>query len=748
MPIEITEYTAYTVAQAGRPLTATTPLGGDVLVPVAVEGTEAVSAPFLFTVDFVSANPSIAPADLLGKPVGLSILRPDESVRPVHGLVRRFSNLGLSGTAGLTRYRAELVPWLWMLSLSTDSRTYENMSALDIVEDVCRRAGFTAFRRSVTAAPAAEAYVVQYGETALDFVSRLLERAGLYYWFEHTASAHTLVFSDAKGTTIPAGALATVNVVPIAQGAQPLPETVQQAVREYAMHAKEVALGDAHLLRAPDSGTTTSSAPGALGKRVGFLGDLSGTASAGISTAEATRWIEREEWVHDRVRGRSTCPTFLPGSRTTIKGGPLGTSGVELHLLRVQHFCSIGDVVSGGSAGDFHYENEFEAIPATTPFRPPCLTRPPRVHGTQTALVVGSAAGEPDVDANGCVLLQFPWDQGAGKDGASQHRVHVAALWAGAGWGAIHHPRVGQRVLVEYLDGDPERPIVTGRVYSHEHAHPYANPANKTQSGIKSRSVGEGAGADTFNELRFEDKKGNEHVYLQAEKDLQVKVKNDETRDVLHDRTTTIKNADTRTVQEGDDTHTVSKGNQSVTVSKGNQAITVSEGNQTIDVAKGNQTITVGEGHHALTVSQGNHTVEVAQGDQTITVGAGSQQTTVHADRGAVIETGNDELTVNAGNLTITVKQGNIAIKANLGSIAIEAMNGITLTCGGSSIEVGTSGVTMKGATATIEGQGKTDVKGAQLNLQGQAMASLKGAMVQVSGDAMLQAKGGVTMIG
>lgn len=709
-----------TVSQAGRPVTATTPLGGDALVPVRVVGTEELSRPFLFTVDFVSAQSAIAPTQLLGKPVGLALALPGGAARPVHGLVRRWANLGPAGPAGLTRYRAELVPWLWMLSLASDCRTFEQESVLDIVEAVFRKAGYRDVRRKVTAPPAALPYVVQYGETNLAFVSRLLEAAGLYYTFEHAADRHTLVVSDAKGGAVAAGQVASVPVSPVARAANGGangtraavgPNLVAELAREYAVHAQGVALGDAHLLRAADAGSSASRRPGAAGERFAFLGDLAGTPTAGVAAADATRRIEAEEATGDVVRGVSTCAAFTAGTRVTITGGPLGAAGAELHLVRVAHQLEVGDVLAGGGL-DMQYENEFTAIPAATPFRPPRDTPRPAVLGTQTALVVGTGgAGQIDVDANGCVLLEFPWDRGKGKNGGSAHRVHVAGLWSGTGWGTVQLPRVGQRVLVEYLDGDPERPIVTGRVYSNNHAHPYALPANKTQSGLKSRTVG--GGADNFNELRFEDKQGAEHVYLQAEKDLQTKVKNDETRDVLHDRTTTVKRHDTRTVSEGNDVLTVKQGKQTIEVSRGDQEVTVALGKQTVTV----------NGNQSLTVKQGN--------------------------RSATVQMGNDELAVKMGNLTIGVSLGNITIKADVGKITIEALQGVELKSGPmSSIQVTPSGVTVKGPMVTVEGQAQTAVKGAMVQVQGSAMTQVSGAMTQVNGSGMLMLKGGVTMIG
>jgi len=695
MPLQMT--------QDERPIRATTPLGDNVLIPVSLTGKEGVSSPFLFTVNFVSENSAVSASSVLGKGMTLHLERADGEFRNIHGLVRRFSSLG--SDKYLSRYQAEIVPALWFLSLSNDCRTFEKMSLLDIVEKVCTDAGVTDFKRRVATPPPVVPYVVQYRESNLQFVSRLLEQAGLYFMFEHQKDKHILVFTDAQAGSIPVGEVEKVTVDAQFMGTRPQADAVYRYSREYAVHAKSIALADHDLLRADSVGSASSTSADSRGERYDFLGDLGPNRSA----AEAKLQIEEEERERDVVKGLSSCVGFQSGTRVKFCDGPLPVAGVEFHLIEVSHRVQGGDVHAAGDLAA-SYENDFRAIPVATRYRPPRTTPRPSVRGTQTAKVVGAGnPGNIDVDSDGRVLLQFPWDRGVGKDGKSEHRVHVASVWSGTGWGFVQIPRVGQEVLVEYLEGDVDRPLITGRVFNSSHKSSYALPGDKTQSGWKSRTL-EG-GSDNFNELRFDDKKGSEHIFTQAEKDLNVVVKNDEKRDVRHDRTTDIKNHDTRTVKEGNDEHTVSKGYQKVTVS---------EGDQTIAVSKGKQTVTV-KSDQSITVNDGNRTVK--------------------------IEKGNDSLSVDKGNLKVDVTMGNVSIKAGMGSISIEAMQKIELKVGSNTIVIDMMGITMKGMNVKSEAKIAAEMKGLMTKVEGSAMCDVKAPMTNVKGDGMVMIKGGITMI-
>ena len=358
------------------------------------------------------------------------------------------------------------------------------------------------------------------------------------------------------------------------------------------------------------------------------------------------------------------------------------------------------------------------------------MTLLPSVRGTHTAKVVGAGGdAQIDVDADGRVLLEFPWDRGDGAKGKSQHRVHVASVWAGAAWGFVQLPRIGQEVLVEYLEGDPARPIVTGRVFNSSHKSPYALPANKTQSGWKSRSLG--GTAENFNELRFEDKKGAEHIHMQAEKNLQVVVKADETRTVGHSRSATMQHGDTHHVVGGGGGK---KGAQTLQVGNGDQSLIVDDGNQIILTQKGAQILSINKGDQQIEVRDGNQLIRV-QGNQQIRVLSGDQTNFVHGasstDAKVITLTADSKIELNVG-----------------GSTLIMELNKIVLKVGGTEFHVDSEGILAKGPMIEVRGLAKLKMSAALVELEGKVLTKIKGAVIEAVATALHKIGGAVTMAG
>lgn len=707
------------VGQTDRLITFTSPLGADAFLVTGFRGREELSRPFSFTLDLVSENAAVAPADLVGQPVSWAVNRPADSPRYFHGFVKRLVT-GPLASRTLRTYQVEVVPWLWFLTRTADCRVYQNKTVPDVVKDVFGRYGFTAFRESYQGSYPVREYVVQYRESAFDFVSRLLEEYGIYYYFEFADGSHTLVLADA------ASAYAATGVT-----AEYRPEAgavlgVTRWDRAYLFHTGKAAHTDYNFTTPATAllatQPTTVSLPG-ISKFEQF--DYPGRYAVGADgTSLAKVRIEAEEAGYDTAAGAGGVPAFTAGGTFTLDTHPADNG--DYVLLAVDHEAS-ENWVAGTQGGNASYENTFACAPAATPFRPARTTPRPAVPGPQPAVVVGPAGEEIYTDQYGRVKVQFFWDRVGTKDENSSCWVRVTELWAGQQWGMVFTPRIGQEVMVDFLEGDPDQPLVTGRVYNAAQMPPYALPDNMTQSGLKTRST-KGGGAADFNELRFEDKKGNEDVYFHAQKDFHRFVENDDDLKVEHDQTITVKNNRTLVVSEGYEKITIDKGDRERTVSKGNDTLTVTEGKRTVTV-KADTSLTVQEGNHTITVSTGKQTVEV-KADTTLTVLEGKHAVTVsQGDQTVTVTKGS--VTVEAGT-AITLKVGSNSIVIDKQGVVIDAQK-ITLKVGGNSVALAPAGVEVKGTTVKVTGDTETKIAGLTTAVSGSGMLELTGGMVKIN---------------
>jgi len=372
------------------------------------------------------------------------------------------------------------------------------------------------------------------------------------------------------------------------------------------------------------------------------------------------------------IRGASSCPRLTPGYRFTLDRH-FNANGVYV-VTGLDHEATMtGDYRSGGET-KLEYGNSFTCIPLALPFRPPRVTRIPRVQGAQTATVVGPAGEEIFTDKYSRIKVQFPWDRKGKNDGDSSCWLRVTTPWAGKQWGMIHIPRIGQEVLVDFVDGNVDDPIVIGSVYNADQMPPYALPANKTQSGIKTRSSLKGTAANC-NEIRFEDKKDNEQLFIHAEKNQDIEVENDETHWVGHDRKKTVDNDETTEVKH-DRKETV--GND-----------------ETIHV-KHDRTETV----------DNNETITITQ---------------------------NRSVTIKQGNDTLEIKMGNRSTKISAGKSEEEAMQSIELKVGPSSIKLDPSGITIKGINITVQGTAKVGVQAPIVQVNADGILTLKGGLTMIN---------------
>jgi type VI secretion system secreted protein VgrG len=521
-----------------RLLELTTPLGANKVVINGLAGAEAISRPFQFKLELLvdRSGGEIKAKDLLGKAVSVSLLQ-DTGKRYFHGIVSRISSLPRDSR--FFHYRAEVVPWLWLLTLKSESRIFQDKSVVDIIKAVFDELKIffpdVSYRDATTENHIPLDYCAQYRETDFNFVSRLMEQEGIFYFFEHSQNKHTLVFCDSNSaiTNCPGGSQVLYH-----EGGFGDREGIISSWQEAAeLRSGKYTYRDHHFqlpgktleVSEQTQDTTTSSLefydyPGQYALRFKDpdqrLGDVH---------------PEGEKLVRVRLDEE-----VQPGQIFNVSSSRRNLlSGYKFSLTK--HFdadgeyiitslnCSANqspDYISGKPTVGPLYQNTFTCVPASVHIRPRRVTPKPTISGPQTAVVSVKSGEDSWLDKFGRVRVQFHWERKGKNNETSACWIRVAQSWAGTSWGAHFWPRVGQEVVVEFLEGDPDRPIITGSVYNAANMPPYTLPDFYTRSGIISRSSKNG-GSKNFNELRFEDKKDQEQVFLHAEKDMDHRVKHD-----------------------------------------------------------------------------------------------------------------------------------------------------------------------------------------------------------------------------
>lgn len=701
MSSPVTDFT-----QDERLLAVSTPLGKDTFLLSSISGSEGISVPFHFELELLAPLDKHIDLDkLLGQAVTVSIATADGDPRYINGIVASVSQGYVDDV--FAHYRAQVVPKLALLRHRVDIRIFQNKSVTDIVEQVLKDAGVTGYKLQTSASYQPLDYCVQYNESDFVFVSRLMEEQGIFYFFQHDESNHTLVLADHKSAHQPCPDLETARYERTTGGATD-DDVVRSWEIRHEVRAGKYTIAD-YNFTTPSAGltvsepTTVHAGGNDTYELYGYPGDY-GKRGDGTTLA---RLRMQEEEVHAVIAtGTSTCRRFVSGYRFTLTDHYAPAANADWVLAEVSLNAHAGMYAADSTNGDgAHYSNRFTCIPFATPYRPERVTPRPVVHGLQPAVVVGDSGEEIWVDKYGRVKVQFFWDRKGQKNAQSSCWVRVAQPWAGKNWGFVQWPRIGQEVLVAFEEGNPDRPVIVGSTYNAEQMPPYTLPDNQTQSGIKTHSS-KGGGSDNYNELRFEDKKGSELLFVQAEKDLSTVVKNNETREVKNTRTTTIQSDDTKTITKGKDQTTLDEGDHEITLKKGDQYVDLMDGNRSVWLAKGDMQMQLDDGNYAADLTNGKYATHLTNGDHS--------------------------LEIDVGDMKIAIHTGDQSTVADAGGISFEALQQIELKVGSSSIKIDQMGVTIKGMMISIEGEIQTQVKG---------------LMTQINGDAMLQAKGAITMI-
>ncbi len=508
--------------QNDKLMSITTPLGEDVLLLAGLRGTEAISRLFSFELDLLSTNTAISFEDIIGKRATVKLELADGGDRYLNGLICRFSQAAGRETEGslrLSQYRATLVPWTWLLTRTSDSRIFQNLSVPEILDKIFQEKGFSDVSMEVQEQHDKREYCVQYRETDFNFISRLMEEEGIYYYFTHDKNTHTMVIADTPGKhrklTDPVRHYR-------ASGAYVEDDTISVMEKFQEVQAGKYTLNDFNFEMPNTTLKATLDSQQKLGpgerEKYDFPG---GYAAKTVGDRLARLRMEEEEARITTIMGSGNCRAFGSGYRFSLKNAlRQDMNDKEYLLVTVSHKGSQG---WDGKEPPV-YENSFTCIPFETPFRPPMLTPRPTIHGSQTAVVVGKSGEEIYTDKYGRVKVQFHWDREGTKDENASCWIRVGQIWAGQGWGAVWIPRVGHEVIVSFLEGDPDRPLITGSVYDGVNMPPYALPGEMTKSTIKSNSTKGGGG---FNEIRFEDKKDSEQIFIHAQKNQDLRVEKD-----------------------------------------------------------------------------------------------------------------------------------------------------------------------------------------------------------------------------
>ena len=688
--------------QANRNLAINTPLGEDKVLIVHAAINEQLGRLFQCEVELASDDPNLDFTAVVGGNATIRMeLLNSKTPRYFNGYVSRFVQTEANGTGGI--YRATLVPWLWFLTRTADCRIFQTMSVPDIIKQVFRDQGFTDFKDSLSGTYTAWDYCVQYRETDFNFVSRLMEHEGIYYFFEHENGKHTLVLADSSSAH---SAFPNYDEVPFrnARGATRNNESIATWTLEQEVQPGTYALNDFNFEKPKTSLIAQSDIATQNAQSTFAIYDYPGEyAEQSNGSDYAKIRIEELHTQHEVVQGSGNARGLAVGYTFSLTGSPRRDQNREYLVTSSSCHLTADNYTATGTSGTTEelFTCSFAAIDATKQFRSARVTPKPLIQGPQTAMIVGPAGEEIHTDTYGRVKVQFHWDRYGKADENSSCWVRISqSAWAGKKYGALYIPRVGHEVIVEFLEGNPDLPIITGRVYNADSMPPYDLPANKTMTTLKSLSSKGGGG---FNELRFEDKKGEEQIFIHGEKNLDVRIKNNAYEWI------------------GNDQHLLVKNNLTEHISLDHQ--------ETIDR------------DHIEKVTRDLHTTIGGKVAQAVT---GSLSLEVDGDVAEVFKGGHSETVTKdayfkADNIVIE-GMTNVTVKVGSSYIAIEA-GGITIGTSGT-LELKSTGAMSAKSSATLDLQST-----APLSAKSDATAELSAPQTSVKGDAMVTIKGGIVQI-
>jgi len=671
--------------QKHREVAIETALGEDALLLISFSGTEQLGRLFEYKLELASEDYQIEPESIVGQNVSIRLNLGDEEIRYFNGFVSHFTQLTSSGQ--LARYRATVVPWFWFLTRMADCRIFQEKKVPDIIEEIFRDRGFTDFENSLSATYRTWEYCVQYRETDFNFISRLMEQEGIYYYFKHENGKHSLVMADSPSAHEPYKPNSKFEKLiyhPSDKGPT-TEECISDWLVETHLQPGSYSINDFSfqnpqeplLARANASDGEKQDHSEEKYKIYDYPGDY---AEYKDGTEYAKKRIEELQSQYKVAIGNSDSRGICTGYLFELSNHPIANQNEE-HLITSANFTIKGDeIFSAGAAGsECIFSCSFTAIKSSKAFRSPRITPKPAISGPQTAFVVGPEGEEIYTDKFGRVKVKFHWDRYSKPNENSSCWIRVAQVWAGKNWGAMYIPRISQEVIVEFLEGNPDRPIITGRVYNAKAKPPYNPKNNPTMSTIKSNSSKPGGADGGFNEIRFEDKKDEEQIFIHAEKNLDIRVKNDRFETVVNNRHLHVEK-------------------------------------DKIEHVDNNRSETVGADHKEE-IGKDRHLNVKGKEAKEIT---DSMSLTVKGDVIEVFKAKHSEETTS-----------DYYLKAD--NVVIEGLQNITLCVGESYIAIESSEIEIKAPTIKVEGSSKAEIKAPTIKVEGSSMTEIKGGTVKIN---------------
>lgn len=668
-----------------RIISVKTPLPPDKLLIRSAIVTEQLGQPFEMQIELLSPDENVDFDALLGHDISLSVKLADGTVRYFHGVIAGFSQSGYLGN--YVCYRARAVPWLWFLTRTTDCCIFQRKDAPDdcSVPDILKKVfgdhGFADFKNRLTRSYRPRDYCVQYCESSFNFLQRLMEEEGIYYYFTHTQDKHTLVLADSHSCHEVFPGYETIEYFPPAQTVVreadhilkwALSRNIQSGkytTTDYDFTKPRALLQSQHVVPrgVPRDDYEVFEYPGR------YLARSDGDYYSQVR-------LDSMQAGYETVQGAANARGIAVGSLFTLTRHPRRDQNREYLVVSATHRLEVGVYESGQGTAEDSYSCSFEAINAKQQFRPRATASKTRITGPQTAQVVGPAGEEIFTDKYARVKVKFHWDRDLAADENSSCWVRVSQVWAGKGWGAVSIPRIGQEVVVDFLEGDPDQPMVVGRVYNQDNMPPYELPGAGVVSGIKSRTY-KGGG---FNEMSMDDTNGKEKINIHAQYDMATTVEHDQTNTVNNDFTETIKQ---------------------------NAAISITEGNYSHDVKAGTATC-----HVQGALVENYDTTQTTQVKSNLTVTSTGGPIAISADTQNVYINAATNIQLHVGASMIWMDAG--------GQINIQGVN-VAIT--------GSSTVTIKGGIVHSEADSQHQTKGAIVLSEGSATNTVKGGMVMLN---------------